>query len=395
MEVTQLLIALNEKNLSIHANTIEEDNRIKNSYYCPSCKEGVFLKKGVMKAPHFSHFKKTTCLLFSEGETKEHLEGKQLLYEWFMKQGLICQLEAYLPDLNQRPDLLVWISPKKAVAIEFQCSSLSFKKMKERTAGYKKNGYDVFWIVGSEFKLDERITAFQRLFIYSNNKVTSSLFFLDTINKTISVYSNIQQESLTQRITYDSNVIALDRFALSDLPILLTKLTIRKKVETCKSFCQSKQLLNSHNYLNRGRMYQTPELVSFQKYIYQRGDSLISLPKEIYFIVPGEIMIKTLPHFWKYILLKWITDNEINSIVTLKEIEQKINELIENKIVLFYSMPLLMLKEKKKPLYSYIQLLTKLAILEEIKPNHWILKKYPYSYKNEQEKITSFSNASL
>ena len=387
-----MLIALNEKNLPIHANTIRKNKRIKNNYYCPSCKEGVFLKIGTIKVPHFSHFKETNCLSFSEGETKEHLEGKQLLYEWLMKQGLICQLEAYLPDLNQRPDILVWINQKKALAIEFQCSSLPFKKMKERTAGYKKNGYDVFWIVGSEFKLNERITAFQRLFIYSNKKVTSSLFFLDVINKTINVYSNIQQESITQRIIYDSNVIALDHFKLSDLPILLTKLTARKNVEMCKLIYQPKTLLNSHSYLNRGRMYQTPELVSFQKHIYQRGDSLISLPNEIYFIVPGEIMIKTLPHFWKYALLEWVTDNEINSIVTLKELEQKINEMIENKIVLFYSMPLLLLKEQKKPFYFYIQLLIKSAVLEEIGPNQWILKKYPYYYKNEQEKITSFSN---
>ena len=103
-------------------------------------------------------------------------------------------------------------------------------------------------------------------------------------------------------------------------------------------------------------------------------------------------MIKTLPHFWKYALLEWVTDNEINSIVTLKELEQKINEMIENKIVLFYSMPLLLLKEQKKPFYFYIQLLIKSAVLEEIGPNQWILKKYPYYYKNEQEKITSFSN---
>ncbi|MEG0267790.1 MAG: competence protein CoiA family protein [Carnobacterium sp.] len=387
-----MLIALNEKNQPVHANIINEEKQIKKIYCCPSCKENVFLKKGVLKVAHFSHFKKTNCFLFSEGETKEHLEGKQLLYEWFIKQGLACQLEAYLPDLNQRPDILVWVSQTKAIAIEFQCSSLSFKKMKERTAGYKKKGYDVFWIVGSKFKLDDRISAFQRLFIYSNTQVTSSLFFLDVVKKTVHLYSNIQQENITQKITCDNYVILLDHFKLSDLPILLTKLAAKVKGKTCKVFGQPKELLKSHSYLNHGRMYQIPELVSFQKYIYQRGDSLISLPKEIYFIVPGQIMIKTLPHFWKYILLKWITENKIDSIVTLKELDNQINEMINNKMVLFYPMPLLMLEEQKKPFYYYIQLLIKSAILEEIQPNHWILKKKPYYYKSEQEKITSFSN---
>lgn len=164
MEVSRMLIALNEKNELIHANTLSEELQTKQSYYCPDCKGHVFLKRGTLKIAHFSHYNQNNCHLFSEGETKEHLDGKQLLYEWFMKQGFFCQLEAYLPDLNQRPDILVRINQTKVVAIEFQCSSISLKKMKERTAGYKNNGYDVFWIVGSQFKLKNKITAFQRFF---------------------------------------------------------------------------------------------------------------------------------------------------------------------------------------------------------------------------------------
>lgn len=387
-----MLIALNGQNSLVHANSINEGLQKKSSYCCPNCKEPVFLKKGALKIAHFSHFNHSKCQLFSEGETKEHLEGKQLLYEWFMRQGYPCQLEAYLPNLSQRPDVLVWITPIKAIAIEFQCSSLSIKKMEERTVGYKKNGYDVFWIVGSHFKLKDRITASQRLFIYSNTQMTSCLFFLDVEKKTVILYSNIQYQNTTRRISYDSHIIKLNKFDLTELTILQKKLMTEIKNKNVDILTSSKELLESHHFLNQGRIYKTQEMVSFQKYIYLKGDSLISLPKEIYFKVPGQITIKTLPHFWKYILLKWFTENELNTVVTLEELDYYIEELINNESIIFYPMPLLSLKEQKKPLYTYVKILSQRAILREKKANEWVLEKKPYYYKNEQEKMMSFSN---
>ncbi|WP_414839952.1 competence protein CoiA [Carnobacterium sp. TMP28] len=386
-----MLVALDEKNELIYAHSLKEVAEEKSHYYCPNCKESVFLKKGSLKIAHFSHFNQTNCSSFSEGETREHLEGKQLLYEWFTKQGLICQLEAYLPDLNQRPDILVWINKTDAVAIEFQCSSLPMKRMIERTVGYKSKGYDVFWIVGSQFKLDGKITAFQRLFIYSNDKIKSSLFFLNVAKKTLYSYSNIQQQNATQRIVYDKCLVKLDKFTLVDVPVLIKKLSAKRREKESETAAKSNELIQSHHYLNQGRMYQTPELISFQKYIYCRGDSLISLPKEVYLKVTDQVMIKTLPHFWKYILLKWLSKKTIDSVITLKQLDEQINEMIDNKEIIFYEMPLISLEEQKKPLYSYVRLLVKVAILEEKNSEQWILKRKAYYYKNEQEKITSFS----
>ena len=387
-----MLIALNKKKELVHANSIIEGLQTKSSYCCPNCKDAVFLKKGTLKVAHFSHFNQSNCRFFSEGETKEHLQGKQLLYEWFMKQGYICQLEAYLPDLNQRPDILVWITPIKALAIEFQCSSLSIKKMEERTVGYKKYGYDVLWIVGSQFKLKDRITASQRLFVYNNSEITFSLFFLDVKKKIVILYSDIQYQNITQKISYDSYIIKLNEFNSIDSTILKKKIMTKIKNKRRDILIKPKELLESHRFLNQGRIYRTPEIVSFQKYIYLKGDSLISLPKEIYFNIPGQIMIKTLPHFWKYILLEWFAEKELDTVVTLKELDCQINELISNKAINFYPMPLLSSKEQKKPLYAYVKLLIQLAILEEKEVNQWILKKKPYYYKNEQEKMMSFSN---
>ncbi|MGB6178262.1 competence protein CoiA [Carnobacterium sp.] len=387
-----MLIALNDKEELIHASKVEEKIQKKASFYCPDCKNSVFLKNGKLKIAHFSHFNQTNCLAFSEGETKEHLQGKQLLLDWFVKQGFVCQLEAHLPDLNQRPDILVWINQTKAIAVEFQCSPLPVKRMQERTEGYKTKGYEVFWIVGSQFKLTDRVTAFQRLFIYSNAYIRRSLFFLDVPNKKFFVYSNIDYQNLTQEIEYDRVTIKLNQLMLSNVSSVVKELANKNRIRKNRIVPQPKELIKSHDYLNQGRMYRNPEMVSFQKYIYQRGDSLISLPIEVYFKVQGQLLIRTLPHFWKYILLKWLTNKYIGSIINLKELDNQLNKMLVDKTVIFYTMPLLTIEEQKKPFYEYVKLLVTVDILMETKTNQWMLKRKPYYYKNEQEKISSFKN---
>lgn len=111
--------------------------------YCPGCSQKVIFKCGLEKIPHFAHCKNQECQHFSEGETKEHLAGKRFLQELLPED---TQMEAYLPNLAQRPDLL-W----RNLAIEFQCSSLSRQRFTERTENYLAQGYQPWWLVGRRF----------------------------------------------------------------------------------------------------------------------------------------------------------------------------------------------------------------------------------------------------
>ena len=111
--------------------------------YCPGCSQKVIFKCGLEKIPHFAHCKNQDCQHFSEGETKEHLEGKQLLKKLLPAD---TQVEAYLPSLAQRPDLL-W----RNLAIEFQCSPLSRQRFTARTQNYLEHNYHPWWIVGRRF----------------------------------------------------------------------------------------------------------------------------------------------------------------------------------------------------------------------------------------------------
>src|SRR5690554_1948582 len=99
-----MLIAINHQHQQI---TAHKDLSKQDHYSCPACQSPVHLKAGSVMRPHFAHYKKSHCAVFSEGETEEHLEGKQQLYDWLKSLGYTVEMEAYLPEMKQRPDILL------------------------------------------------------------------------------------------------------------------------------------------------------------------------------------------------------------------------------------------------------------------------------------------------
>ncbi|UZN00931.1 competence protein CoiA family protein [Lysinibacillus sp. MHQ-1] len=78
--------------------------------------------------PHFAHHTQNQCSkFFAEGESKLHLQGKIQLFEWLQKLRLKVELEPYLTELSQRPDLLVAFDNNN-FALEFQCSPITHDK---------------------------------------------------------------------------------------------------------------------------------------------------------------------------------------------------------------------------------------------------------------------------
>lgn len=115
------------------------------TFYCPQCKESLHLKIGRIKIPHFAHVKNSQCeSLFSDGESLTHLLGKQQLYTFFQQYGDV-QLEPYLQQLHQRPDLLLTL-PHRRYAIEFQCSRITPDVLAARTDGYFQHRITPLWL---------------------------------------------------------------------------------------------------------------------------------------------------------------------------------------------------------------------------------------------------------
>ncbi len=365
------------------------EQKIKNQkydYYCPNCREPVFLKKGLIKQAHFTHFQKSECNVFSEGETEEHILGKNMLYQWFTQQKIPCQLEAYLSNLKQRPDLLIWLDEQTPIAIEFQCSALSIQRMVERTTGYIKNGYKVYWILGKQYHFKNRLTSFQRLFINEHKLVGCYFLELHVDKNTLMVHCRINQQGNSTHISSCSSQFELAKMSTS-LEYISKQLLFFGKSNQNES---KKQLIQSHYFLNQGRNYQVPEIVLFQKYIYKRGDSLISLPVEVYLPVKNQIFIKSLSYFWKYLLLEWLMERDNKEVITKKAVYQKFSLMIKNNELIFHVMPFIPIESKKKCVDHFMALLTQRGVLSAISNSDWIIQKKPERYRNENEKMTDF-----
>lgn len=148
-----MLIAVNKQNqycLADRAGPEEE-------YFCPACFKPVLLRRGQIKVSHFAHQQRSGCSFLAEGETTTHLRGKLSLFRYFSTFGQV-EIEPVLKEIGQRPDLLLVDQNESRLAIEYQCSPLSVKRLHERNAGYQKLGLRVLWLLGPRY-LQRRLSG--------------------------------------------------------------------------------------------------------------------------------------------------------------------------------------------------------------------------------------------
>ncbi|BAU29740.1 uncharacterized protein DUF3895 [Aneurinibacillus soli] len=118
---------------------------------CPECKEQMVFRAGRLRRAHFAHQPKVVCTYpYYEPETKEHLEGKLLLYNKL--RGLFpksqVEIEHRIEETNQRSDVIVIHPDGEKWAFEFQCYKISGEAWLQRHRLYKKAGIKDFWVLG-------------------------------------------------------------------------------------------------------------------------------------------------------------------------------------------------------------------------------------------------------
>ncbi|MGE7761047.1 competence protein CoiA [Peribacillus sp. NPDC097895] len=138
-------------------------------YYCPCCKTEMSIKAGNVRIPHFAHKSNSSCRASSEPESAYHLMGKRKLYQWFLSHDYQVDLEAYLPQIKKRADILATIGGYR-FAIEFQCSVIPENEFIERTRAYQSVGIKPIWILAAKSlkrkNMHEfRLSGFQWLFV--------------------------------------------------------------------------------------------------------------------------------------------------------------------------------------------------------------------------------------
>lgn len=145
--------------------------------FCPACKERLLIKNGSQLPAHFAH--RSHACSFGEPESAEHLRGKLLLRDIALAGGWEAELEVYLPDQQQRIDVLISRGVQRR-ALEFQCSPLGARRLLERTAGYASVGLATQWLLGKRYFNDKAAAGRNKFAVLGDSGL--ELRFLDSQN---------------------------------------------------------------------------------------------------------------------------------------------------------------------------------------------------------------------
>lgn len=115
-------------------------------YLCPKCKKIVILKRGRIVIAHFSHKPPTNCS-WARGETKAHLEAKQIAFDGLQARGVTAMLEYVVDTLpgDRRADVMAW-SATNVLAIELQHTSIGIPEIEARANAYSRAGIAQIWL---------------------------------------------------------------------------------------------------------------------------------------------------------------------------------------------------------------------------------------------------------
>ncbi|MGD6817627.1 competence protein CoiA [Metabacillus sp. 113a] len=277
--------------------TFEELDRLRSthSFYCPACKQQMELKLGKIKRYHFAHRKKTACESYSEPETERHLAGKEDLYQWLEKEGEV-QLEPFLPEIRQRPDLLFTMNGKR-YAIEYQCSVIPREHVASRIRGYEKLNIQSIWILGSnQLKRlgpsEYRIPSFSWLFArHFPRSFTPYLLYYCPENK---------------------QLLRLNHLYPFSGQIFFAHAVSFRQGDSLKHILQNPpdEILPDRwlkSRLNRFRKRLPPkEMTAFQQMLYVKKRVPLALLPSIVFIPSCfDYCFETEPYLWKTSLLLW------------------------------------------------------------------------------------------
>lgn len=240
----------------------------KEKWFCPGCHSQVIIKSGKVNRSHFAHKTRETCDLFSENESEEHLKGKELIANNCDKYSIEYEVEAFLPELKQRPDVLI----QEKIAIEFQCSALSLERFKERTESYLNNGYQVIWLLGEKFHLKNKLSALQKQFIYFSESKGFYMWECSVENRKI---------YLDYFIIYASSELLFEKeeFDLNQLSILNILNAAQKEVKAKMQTNPASNYYEQRCKWNRQLNQKLPKTMELQSFFYSKGQNLRNMNK--------------------------------------------------------------------------------------------------------------------
>ncbi|WP_067729586.1 competence protein CoiA [Oceanobacillus damuensis] len=360
---------------SMKRDVIEKLRKEGEKYYCPVCEQPVIMKAGWKITAHFAHQTESNCPSREGGEGIYHEQGKLLLYHWLKKYKMDVTLEAYLPEIQQRPDILISLHNKK-IAIEYQCARISAEEVRKRNAGYKTAGIFPIWILGANhfkrysantFRLDQ----FTHQFIHQHTPETPFvLYYFDPHTSDVAIVHDI---FITKTFTaigkiditkiYElkfTDLFQLDYFSQKDLFNLWVKEKRQFRLRPAKKI-----------YGNE---------LTWRKWLYYKGFHPENLPSLIHLPIKTQHRMKTPIWNWQSkVILEIIQPVSVGEIFHIDSCKHN----FRNQILDASLFPLISVTEH--PIRQYLHLLEQLNYIRKVSSTTYKKIEQVKAYKNVED----------
>lgn len=322
-------------------------------FYCPACKEQVIIKAGTEIVAHFAHQAKSDCSYEGGGEGEYHEQGKYLLYKWLMNQNIQAELEVYLPEIKQRPDILVQLHGKR-IAIEFQCAKVSNQIIRQRNIGYKKANINPIWILAKGLlhrhsKYAFQINQFTLQFLHQfSSESTATLFYFCPRTLAFSSIHDVHIIGTKQAIGkfVEHNILTMSFKAL------FIKQDFTKQDVIKKWYNQ----LNFYRLKERGKVFGRH--LHWRQWLYGRGIHLDAIPSIMFIPVRSQHVFKTPLYDWQSrLLIDFLRHIKLGEQFSFKTVRAIFQPIEVNRTMY----PLL--TYKSHPIYEYLEYLTLFGVL--------------------------------
>ena len=331
-------------------------------FHCPTCKEPVIIKAGQMVVPHFAHKSKVNCPSNEGGEGPYHEKGKLLLYQWLKLQHLQVELEVYLKEIKQQPDLLLKINNRR-IAIEFQCARISINQIQARNAGYQKIGIIPIWILGANqfqrkgqyhLKIDQFTSQFMHQFSAS---FPLKLFYFCPDAIQLTTFQNIYLTK-TKLAIGKPDYKKLENIRFTDL-FLKHEFTEKELYELWKKEKKKFRLQPRNHLYGKER--------EWQQWLYLKQTHLEYLPSIIYLPISEQYKMNTPLWNWQSRLcIEVINPLPLGAEFSINRCEF----VLRNHFHQSNHFPLA--KSTVNPINQYLYLLEQLKLIKQRSPHHFI-----------------------
>lgn len=349
--------------------------REKERFFCPICQREVQLKLGKQKRWHFAHKKTNQCLIEWERESAYHMRGKERLYRWIQSQGFHVEIEYYLPEIRQRPDILIEM-PARKIAIEYQCASLSTEQLLKRTQSYWQAGIQIIWILGGN-----QLKRYSAYWLSLSSFHTSCLqaypqpfllFFCP--NEKLFIKCSLLTPFSSN--VYFSQILPfpIRKTTLADLfhPIPFMKERLQQEWQNKKNHFRT-NVLPMWNYSHK----------SLLRLLYQHHLTPSCFPSEIGVPLPSAFAFQTHSFVWQaYLYLDFLERFEMGEYFSLQSVFSYIHKRkqIRQRVLPYFSQDLW-----KCAITEYVIFLCKVGIIEEVSKHKYRKDQGRAALRTEEE----------